>query len=243
MVGVRRRVVEDTCHSTDEDRERIVLNRRDRPTPFDPIVDLHGGAPEQARNLGIGQPDDPGGLKDRRSSEDPMDYLRSSSRHDIVYMSRTLGNSKQNWDLTAKSAVSAPAPSRRPRRSSPGRYADAPPAAAGAAAWRRTEFKGRVSVFLGWAVDDGRIKYNPAAGWRRPRATRAEQQERFGRALADEELPAFWGGGQRGTMAVRHVPQGAAALRSAAQRDGGYAMGGHRSGRVAQAAPFFTLHH
>jgi len=52
--------------------------------------------------------------------------------------------------------------------------------------------KVRASVFLEWAATEGRIKYNPAAGWRRPRATRAEQLKEVGRALQDWELPAFW---------------------------------------------------
>ena len=54
------------------------------------------------------------------------------------------------------------------------------------------ELKVRATVFLGWAVDEGLIPANPMAGWRRPRATRAERLAPVGRALADAELPAFW---------------------------------------------------
>lgn len=54
------------------------------------------------------------------------------------------------------------------------------------------ELKTRANVFLGWCVGEGLIPANPAAGWRRPRATRAQRLERPGRALADSELPAFW---------------------------------------------------
>lgn len=54
------------------------------------------------------------------------------------------------------------------------------------------ELKTRATVLLGWCVGEGLIKSNRAAGWRRPRATRAELLEPHGRALADHELPAFW---------------------------------------------------
>jgi integrase len=54
------------------------------------------------------------------------------------------------------------------------------------------DFKTRATVFLGWAVGEGLISANPAAGWRRPRATRAERLPPTGRALSDHELPAFW---------------------------------------------------
>jgi integrase len=54
------------------------------------------------------------------------------------------------------------------------------------------ELKVRANVFLGWAVGEGLIPANPLAGWRRPRATRAERLALVGRALADTELPAFW---------------------------------------------------
>jgi integrase len=54
------------------------------------------------------------------------------------------------------------------------------------------ELKARAAVFLSWAVDQGMIRANPMAGWRRPRATRAERLAPVGRALADHELPAFW---------------------------------------------------
>ena len=54
------------------------------------------------------------------------------------------------------------------------------------------ELKARATVFLSWAVNEGLIPANPMAGWRRPRATRAERLAPIGRALADAELPAFW---------------------------------------------------
>jgi integrase len=54
------------------------------------------------------------------------------------------------------------------------------------------ELKVRANVFLGWAVGEGLIPSNPMAGWRRPRATRAERLALPGRALEDHELPAFW---------------------------------------------------
>jgi integrase len=54
------------------------------------------------------------------------------------------------------------------------------------------ELKARATVFLGWAVGEGDIPANPLAGWRRPRATRAERLAPIGRALADAELKAFW---------------------------------------------------
>jgi integrase len=54
------------------------------------------------------------------------------------------------------------------------------------------ELKVRANVFLGWAVGEGLIPSNPMAGWRRPRATRAERLALVGRALLDSELPAFW---------------------------------------------------
>jgi hypothetical protein len=50
------------------------------------------------------------------------------------------------------------------------------------------ELKVRANVFLGWAVGEGLIPSNPMAGWRRPRATRAERLAPIGRALADAEL-------------------------------------------------------
>jgi integrase len=64
--------------------------------------------------------------------------------------------------------------------------------AASGRAGTATDFKVRVTVFLNWCVDNGLIAANPAAGWRRPRATRAERLEPTGRALADAELSTFW---------------------------------------------------
>lgn len=54
------------------------------------------------------------------------------------------------------------------------------------------ELRTRVGVFLGWCVDRGLIQANPLAGWRQPRATRAERLAQPGRALADSELAGFW---------------------------------------------------
>jgi integrase len=54
------------------------------------------------------------------------------------------------------------------------------------------ELKVRATVFFGWAVGEGLIPSNPLAGWRRPRATRAERLALVGRALEDRELKAFW---------------------------------------------------
>ena len=54
------------------------------------------------------------------------------------------------------------------------------------------ELRTRAGVFLGWCVDEGLLPGNPLAGWRRPRATRAERIERPGRAFVNAELASFW---------------------------------------------------
>lgn len=50
----------------------------------------------------------------------------------------------------------------------------------------------RLNVFLGWAVNQGHLKANPLAGYRRPRQTRAEALARPGRALHDSEIGPLW---------------------------------------------------
>jgi integrase len=60
------------------------------------------------------------------------------------------------------------------------------------------DFKTRATVFLNWCVDQGLIAANPAAGWRRPRATRAERLSPTGRALADAEVSVFWAATEAG---------------------------------------------
>ena len=55
------------------------------------------------------------------------------------------------------------------------------------------ELKTRAVVFMGWChTTAGLITFNPLAGWRRPRATKAERLDRPGRAFEDWELPMFW---------------------------------------------------
>jgi integrase len=55
------------------------------------------------------------------------------------------------------------------------------------------ELKTRAVVFMGWChTTAGLIRFNPLAGWRRPRKTKAERLERPGRALEDWELPILW---------------------------------------------------
>jgi integrase len=54
------------------------------------------------------------------------------------------------------------------------------------------ELRTRAGVFLSFCVDRGLLPANPLAGWRRPRATRAERAEQHGRSLEDWELPILW---------------------------------------------------
>jgi hypothetical protein len=51
------------------------------------------------------------------------------------------------------------------------------------------------STFLNWAVTQGHADFNPLAGMRQPKATRAERLERKrrGRILSDDEIRKLWG--------------------------------------------------
>lgn len=57
-----------------------------------------------------------------------------------------------------------------------------------------TDLRAKASVLWNWAVNEGQIDASPLAGWRRPRATRAErvEQAEHGRALTDAEIGALW---------------------------------------------------
>lgn len=57
---------------------------------------------------------------------------------------------------------------------------------------KAADFRQRTAVFLNWCVDRGLLPASPLAGWRRPRASRAEKLERPGRALEDHEIPLVW---------------------------------------------------
>ncbi len=57
---------------------------------------------------------------------------------------------------------------------------------------KAADFRQRTAVFLGWCVARGLLPASPLAGWRRPRASRAEKLERPGRALEDHEIPLAW---------------------------------------------------
>jgi integrase len=54
------------------------------------------------------------------------------------------------------------------------------------------DLRGKMVVFLSWAVNEGLIAASPLAGWRRERRTRAERLKQPGRALADWEIPILW---------------------------------------------------
>ncbi len=54
------------------------------------------------------------------------------------------------------------------------------------------DFRTKAHTFFGWAVSQGLIYANPLAGWRRERVTRAQMNDRKGRALADHEIKAVW---------------------------------------------------
>lgn len=54
------------------------------------------------------------------------------------------------------------------------------------------KFRSVAGRFLNWAVAEDLIPASPLAGYRRPRATRAERIERPGRALEDRELGPWW---------------------------------------------------
>jgi integrase len=55
-----------------------------------------------------------------------------------------------------------------------------------------TVLRANTRTFMGWAVDSGLVGGNPLAGWRKPRATRAERLDKPKRSLADWEIPIFW---------------------------------------------------
>lgn len=52
--------------------------------------------------------------------------------------------------------------------------------------------RANASTFLRWASDRGLIVANPLAGYRAPRATRAERLAQSGRILSDAEIAAVW---------------------------------------------------
>src|SRR5262249_10139099 len=54
--------------------------------------------------------------------------------------------------------------------------------------------RAKLTPFLNWTVNVGIIDANVLAGWRKPRASRAEKLSAAapGRALDDKELSAFW---------------------------------------------------
>lgn len=54
------------------------------------------------------------------------------------------------------------------------------------------QFRAYARTFLNWATDQGLLQANPLAGWRRPRATRAELVARTGRAITDDEIRRVW---------------------------------------------------
>jgi integrase len=55
-----------------------------------------------------------------------------------------------------------------------------------------TLLRANTRTFMGWAVDSGLVGVNPLAGWRKPRATRAQRLEKPKRFLDDREIPIFW---------------------------------------------------
>jgi hypothetical protein len=55
-----------------------------------------------------------------------------------------------------------------------------------------TVLRANTRTFMCWAVDSGLVGMNPLAGWRKPRATRAERLEKPKRSLADWEIKEFW---------------------------------------------------
>lgn len=89
-----------------------------------------------------------------------------------------------------------------------------------------TDLRTRASVFLNWATAEGLLQHNVLAGLKRPRVTRAQSQERKGRALTAEEIGMLWRAAEAGgdpyfTAYVRVVlltgcrrNEAAAALRS-----------------------------
>ncbi len=54
------------------------------------------------------------------------------------------------------------------------------------------QFRVYARAFMNWATDQGLTTTNPLAGWRRPRATRAEIVARTGRAITDDEIRRVW---------------------------------------------------
>lgn len=54
------------------------------------------------------------------------------------------------------------------------------------------EFRARVSVFLGWCAERGLVPFNPLAGAKLGRRTKAEEQAVHGRALTAAEIASFW---------------------------------------------------
>jgi integrase len=57
---------------------------------------------------------------------------------------------------------------------------------------RAAGLRQRFSGFLSWCLAQDLIDASPLAGWRKPRASKAERIDRPGRALADHELAPWW---------------------------------------------------
>lgn len=61
-----------------------------------------------------------------------------------------------------------------------------------------TDLRTRASVFLNWATVQGLAPHNVLAGLKRPRVTRAQVQERKGRALTAAEIGMLWHAAEAG---------------------------------------------
>ena len=60
----------------------------------------------------------------------------------------------------------------------------------------RQSFRQRVVPFLNFAVNEGMITFNPMAGYRRPRKSKAEKIGQPGRSLSNDEIRAIWKAGE-----------------------------------------------
>jgi integrase len=63
----------------------------------------------------------------------------------------------------------------------------------------RQSLRQRVTPFLNYAVNAGLIPHNVMAGWKRPRASKAERQERAGRILTADEIRRVWTAASKGS--------------------------------------------
>ena len=64
-----RRATEQALQRHYEDSQGDQLDLWDRPPALGPTVHLHRAAAEQARDIGVSEPDCAGGVEDRRSAE------------------------------------------------------------------------------------------------------------------------------------------------------------------------------